>query len=48
MYKLNLLKGKNIDELKKIKHMYLKEIAKKEITIFLGVFQNFKQKLYNA
>lgn len=48
MYKLSLLKGKNIDEFKTIKHMYVKEIAKKEITNFFGVFQNFKQKLYNA
>ncbi len=29
-----------------IKHMYAK--CKKEMTIFFGVFQNFKQKPYNA
>jgi hypothetical protein len=39
MYKLSLFKGKNIDEFKTITHMYLKEIAKKEITIFLGYFK---------
>jgi hypothetical protein len=42
------LKGKNIDEFKTIKHMYVKEITEKKIILFFGVFQNFKQKLYNA
>ncbi len=46
MYKLSQLEGKNIDEFKTIKHMYVKEITEK--IFFFWVFQNFKQKLYIA
>jgi hypothetical protein len=45
MCKLSLLKGKNIDEFKTIKHMYVKEIAKKEITIFFWGISKLQTKI---